>query len=78
MLVLTSSLPETLCEAEANSRVHLQVEQLLGDIFDPVACVVKLRTGSVSIDPLMVDLRRRRRPVWMLRVSQNLRGNTLT
>lgn len=70
VLVLTRSSPETLGEAQANGRVQLQVQQLLGNVFDPVACVVELRAGSVSVHPLMVDLGRR---VW-----QNPRGNTLT
>lgn len=68
VLVPTRISPETLGEAEANSRVQLQVEQLLRNVFDPVARVVKLRTGSVSIHPLVVDLGRRCRQVWMERM----------
>lgn len=34
--------PETLGETEANSWVQLQIQQLLGHIFDAVTCVVEL------------------------------------
>lgn len=50
--------PETLSETEANSRVQLKVEQLLRNVFDAVASVVKLRAGGVSVHPLVVDLGR--------------------
>lgn len=63
--VCTRISPETLCEAEANGGVQLQVEQLLGYVLDPIACVVKLRTGSVSIYPLMIDLGARCKQVRM-------------
>lgn len=49
--------PETLGEAEANSRVQLQIQQLLRYVFDTVAGVVEFWTGSMSVDPLVVDLR---------------------
>lgn len=53
--------PETLGEAQTNSRVQLQFQQLLGNVFDSVASVVELRAGGVSVDPLVVDLQRRGR-----------------
>lgn len=59
ILRMTRVSPETLCETEANSRVQLKVEQLLGNVFDAVASVVELRAGRVSVHPLVVDLGRR-------------------
>ena len=36
--------------------MQLQVQQMLGHVFDTVTTVVKLRAGSVSVHPFMVDL----------------------
>jgi hypothetical protein len=48
--------PETLGEAEPDSRMLLKALELFGDIFNLVATVVKLRAGGVGVNPLMVHL----------------------